>query len=35
MTREYWLRVQAAHDIELAKDALADVLAQIRPLEHT
>lgn len=30
----YWLRAQAAHDTEVAKDALADVLAKIRPLEH-
>lgn len=30
----YWLRAQVAHDTEVAKDALADVLANIRPLEH-
>lgn len=30
----YWLRAQVAHDTEIAKDALADVLAKIRPLEH-
>src|SRR5690606_5534730 len=27
----YWLRAQVAHDTEVAKDALADVLAKIRP----
>lgn len=31
----YWLRAQVAHDTEVAKDALADVLAKIRPFEHT
>jgi addiction module HigA family antidote len=30
----YWLRVQVVHDTEVAKDALADVLAKITPLEH-
>ncbi len=30
----YWLRVQAAYDTEVAKNALADVLAKITPLEH-
>lgn len=30
----YWLRAQVVHDTEIAKDALADVLAKIRPLEH-
>ena len=30
----YWLRAQVAHDTEVAKDRLADVLAKIRPLEH-
>ncbi|MGB3288409.1 MAG: HigA family addiction module antitoxin [Burkholderiaceae bacterium] len=30
----YWLRVQVAYDTEIAKDALADVLAKIKPLEH-
>ena len=30
----YWLRAQAAHDTEVARVALADVLAKIRPLEH-
>lgn len=30
----YWLRAQVAHDTEIAKDALADILAKIRPLEH-
>lgn len=30
----YWLRAQVAHDTEVAKDALADILANIRPLEH-
>ena len=30
----YWLRAQVAHDTEIAKDALADVLAKIRPFEN-
>lgn len=30
----YWLRAQIAHDTEVAKDALSDVLAKIQPLEH-
>jgi addiction module HigA family antidote len=30
----YWLRAQVAHDTEVAKEALADVLAKITPLEH-
>jgi len=29
----YWLRAQVAYDTEVARDALADVLAKIRPLE--
>ncbi|MFM7549418.1 MAG: HigA family addiction module antitoxin [Cyanobacteriota bacterium] len=28
----YWLRVQAAHDTEVATDELADVLERIQPL---
>jgi len=27
----YWLRAQAAHDTEVARDALADEIASIRP----
>ena len=27
----YWLRAQAAHDTEVAEDALAESLAKIRP----
>jgi len=30
----YWLRAQAAYDTEVAREALADVLAKIRPLEQ-
>ncbi len=30
----YWLRAQVAHDTELARDSMADVLATIRPLAH-
>ncbi|MBV6274206.1 HigA family addiction module antidote protein [Alcaligenaceae bacterium CGII-47] len=30
----YWLRAQIVHDTEVTKDTLADVLANIRPLEH-
>jgi len=30
----YWLRGQARYDTEMAKDALADVLNKIRPLER-
>src|SRR5690606_22369382 len=30
----YWLRAQVAHDTEVAKEALADVLAKITPLAH-
>lgn len=31
LSNGYWLRVQAAYDIELAEDALAADLANIRP----
>lgn len=30
----YWLRGQARYDTEMAKDALADVLKNIHPLER-
>jgi addiction module HigA family antidote len=31
----YWLRAQAAHDTEVAAEALADQLAQIKPWRET
>lgn len=31
----YWLRAQAAHDTEVAQDALAGTLAKIRPWTGT
>ncbi|MDO9521330.1 MAG: HigA family addiction module antitoxin [Pseudohongiella sp.] len=31
LTDGYWLRAQVAHDIELAKDVLADQLKAIKP----
>jgi len=31
----YWLRAQAAHDTEIAEEALADELARIRPWSDT
>jgi addiction module HigA family antidote len=31
---EFWVGLQLSHDQALAKDALADVLAKIQPLEH-
>ena len=30
----YWLRAQADYDTQIAKRALADVLAKIQPLEY-
>jgi addiction module HigA family antidote len=30
----YWLRAQAAHDTEVARDGLTDALQKIRPLEY-
>lgn len=30
----WWLRLQAKYDTEMAKDALADVLKKIHPLER-
>lgn len=32
---EFWARLQLGHDQALAKEALADVLAKIRPLAST
>jgi addiction module HigA family antidote len=34
MSDGWWLRLQAKYDTEMAKDALADVLNKIRPLER-
>jgi addiction module HigA family antidote len=34
MSDEFWTGLQLSHDQALARDALADVLAKIRPLEH-
>jgi addiction module HigA family antidote len=31
---EFWTGLQLSHDQAYAKDALADVLAKIQPLEH-
>lgn len=31
----YWLRAQAAHDTEVAQDALAETIAKIRPWRGT
>jgi len=31
LSNGYWLRAQAAHDTEVAQDALAKTLAKIRP----
>lgn len=31
LSNGYWLRVQAAHDTEIAEDALAEQLKKIRP----
>ena len=35
LSNGYWLRAQAAHDTEVAEEALADRLAQIRPWRET
>lgn len=35
LSNGYWLRAQAAYDIEVAEDALAEKLAQIRPWSAT
>ncbi len=35
LSNGYWLRAQAAYDTEVAEDALADVLAGIRPWKET
>jgi len=34
MTDGWWLRLQAKYDTEMARDALADVLNKIQPLER-
>lgn len=34
MSDGWWLRLQAKYDTEMAKDALADVLKNIHPLER-
>lgn len=34
MSDGWWLRLQAKYDTEIAKDALADVLSKIHPLER-
>lgn len=34
MSDGWWLRLQAKYDTEVAKDALADVLNKIHPLER-
>jgi plasmid maintenance system antidote protein VapI len=31
LSNGYWLRAQAAHDTEVAEEALADTLREIRP----
>jgi antitoxin HigA-1 len=31
LSNGYWLRAQAAHDTEVAEDALAETLAKIKP----
>ena len=35
LSNGYWLRAQAAHDTEVAEEALADQLAHIRPWSVT
>jgi addiction module HigA family antidote len=35
LSNGYWLRAQAAHDTEVAEEALADQLAQIKPWRET
>lgn len=34
MSDGWWLRLQAKYDTEMVKDALADVLSKIHPLER-
>ena len=35
LSNGYWLRAQVAHDTEVAQDALAKVLAKIKPWSRT
>jgi addiction module HigA family antidote len=35
LSNGYWLRAQAAYDTEVAEEALADVLAKIKPWAGT
>lgn len=35
LSKGYWLRAQAAHDTEVAEDALADALDRIKPWSGT
>jgi addiction module HigA family antidote len=35
LSNGYWLRAQATHDTEVAEEALADQLAQIKPWRET
>ena len=35
LSNGYWLRAQAAHDTEVAEEALADQLAKIKPWRET
>ena len=35
LSNGYWLRAQAAYDTEVAAEALADQLAQIKPWRET
>jgi addiction module HigA family antidote len=35
LSNGYWLRTQAAHDTEVAEEALADRLAKIKPSRET
>jgi len=35
LSNGYWLRAQVAHDTEVAEEALADQLAEIRPWSGT
>jgi len=35
LSNGYWLRAQAAHDTEVAEEALADQLARIKPWDET
>ncbi len=34
LSEGFWLRMQASHDLKLAKRALGDVLPAIEPLQH-